>query len=196
MEEEKRVKLKDGGEALIRPMRTDDLDRSYAFFQTLPEHDRVFLRVDVTKRKQVERRIRLMKSGNVKRIVAVVDDRIVADGALELAGYEWKEHVGEVRLIVARDYQRKGLGMLMARELYRLAHAEKLEEIVVRMMRPQYAAHNIFRRLGFRDQTLLPEYVTDRTGKRQDLILMRCDLKALWQELEDYFDDWDWQRAR
>jgi L-amino acid N-acyltransferase YncA len=196
MEEEKRVKLKDGGEVLIRPMQPDDLDRSYAFFQTLPEHDRVFLRADVTKRKQVERRIRLMRSGKVRRIVAVVDDQIVADGALELAGYEWKEHVGEVRLIVAREYQRKGLGMLMARELYRLAHAEKLEEIVVRMMRPQYAAHNIFRRLGFRDQTLLPEYVTDRTGKRQDLILMRCDLKALWQELEDYFHDWDWQRAR
>jgi L-amino acid N-acyltransferase YncA len=196
MEEEKRVKLKDGTEALIRPMRPDDLDRSCAFFQRLPEYDRVFLRVDVTKRKQVERRIRLMKSGTVKRIIAVVDDRIVADGALELAGHEWKEHVGELRLIVGPEFQRKGLGMLMARELYRLAHAEKLEEIVVRMMRPQYAAHNIFRRLGFRDQTLLPEYVTDRTGKRQDLILMRCDLKQIWQELEDYFENLDWQRTR
>ncbi len=64
------------------------------------------------------------------------------------------------------------------------------------MMRAQYAAHSIFRRLGFFDQTLLPEYVRDRDGKLQDLILMRCDLKALWQELEDYFENLDWQRTR
>ena len=64
------------------------------------------------------------------------DNRVkLADGTLELEGHEWKEHVGELRLIVARSYQRKGLGMVMARELYGLAVNEELEEIMVRMMR-------------------------------------------------------------
>jgi len=104
--------------------------------------------------------------------------------------------VAEIRLIVGVDHRRKGLGMLMARELYLLAAAEKVEQVVVKMMRPQHAAHDIFRRLGFSDQALLPEYVKDRSGRRQDLILMRCDLQAMWKRLEDYLQELDWQRTR
>jgi len=194
--EEKRVQLKTGTEALIRPMKDSDFEESFAFFQALPSEDRAFLRVDVTKRRLVKKRTTDIATGKVKRIVAEIDGKIVADGALELTGHGWKQHVGELRLIVARDHQRMGLGMFMARELYQIASAERLEEIVVRMMRPQYAAHSIMRRLGFRDQTLLPEYVRDRDGKLQDLILMRCHLEQLWNELEDYFAEFDFPRRR
>jgi L-amino acid N-acyltransferase YncA len=86
--------------------------------------------------------------------------------------------------------------MLMARELYRLATRAGVEEIVVKMMRPQIAARKIFRRLGFQEEVLLPDYVKDRGGKIQDLIVMRCNLAALWQKLEDYFAHSDWQRTR
>ncbi len=67
---------------------------------------------------------------------------------------------------------------------------------MVRMMRPQVAARSIFRKLGFHEETLLPDYVKDRRGHKQDLILMRCDLEALWQELEDFIATGDWQRTR
>ena len=193
---EKTVYLKDGTEVLIRPLTKDDLEKSFAFFQGLPEEDRRYLRVDVTKRNAVERRIRQIDAGRVKRLVAVVNDEIAADGALELAGHEWASHVGELRLIVARPYQRLGLGMLMARELYTLAAGEKVEEILVRMMRPQVAARRIFRKLGFREEIMLPDQVKDRTGGKQDLILMRCNLEAMWRELETFFAQSDWQRTR
>ncbi len=192
----KKVKLKDGTQVVIRHMRRDDLEGSYAFFKALPEEDRQFTRADVTKRERIAARIREMRTGRVRRLVAVVGDEIVADGALELEGHEWKEHVGELRLFVARRYQRKGLGMLMARELYALAASEKVEEIVVKMMRPQLAARNIFRRLGFHEEVLMPDYVKDQSGKKQDLIVMRCDLDALWKELEHYLAESDWQRTR
>jgi L-amino acid N-acyltransferase YncA len=190
------VKLKDGTEVLIRPMTADDLDRSVAFFKSLPEEDRAYLRADTSKVAVVERRIRVMEAGSVRRLVAILDDNIVADGALELQGPGWKEHVGELRLIVARPNQRKGLGMLMARELYRLAAAEKVKEIVVEMMRPQVAAQSIFRKLGFREGGVLPGHVRDLKGKKHDLVVMRCDMEALWQELEDYVGGMDWQRTR
>jgi len=193
---EKLETLKDGTEVLIRPMREDDVERSFVFFKALPEQDRAYLRSDVTKPEVVRQRILAMTSGRVKRLVAVVNDRIVADGALELAGHGWEEHVAELRLIVGREYQRKGLGMLMARALYFLAASEKVEEIVVRMMRPQVAARGIFRKLGFHEEVLLPEYVRDRGGKKQDLVLMRCDLESLWRELEDHIGGGDWQRTR
>lgn len=190
------VTLKSGSPVVIRSMRRDDLDRSLQFFQALTDEDRAYLRRDVSDRDVVAARIRAMRSGKVKRLVAVADDRIVADAALELEGGGWKEHVAELRLIVASDYQRRGLGRLMARELYSIASKAGIEEIMVRMMRPQVAARSIFRKLGFREQTVLPGYVKDRRGRKQDLILMRCNLAGLWQELEDFIATGDFQRSR
>ena len=91
------VKLKDDTEILVRPIKKEDLDRSFAFFQALPEEDRLFLRVDVSRREIVEERIRKAEKGGVMRLVAVHGDEIVADGTLELEGNGWKEHVGELR---------------------------------------------------------------------------------------------------
>jgi ribosomal protein S18 acetylase RimI-like enzyme len=193
---EKVVKLEDGTEILIRHMKTDDLDRSFEFFKALPEEDRSFLRYDVTQRELVRERIRAMETGGVKRIVALAGAEIVADGALELSGHGWKEHVGELRLVVSRSFQRRGLGMVMARALYDLAAAAKVDEVVVKMMRPQVAAQRIFRRLGFHEEILLPEYVKDQKGHKQDLIVMRCDLEALWREMEDYFAHHHLQKSR
>lgn len=190
------VKLKDGTEVVIRSLTKDDLKRSLAFFQALSAADRAYLRRDVTSPSVVKQRILEMKLKNVRRLVAVYGDEIVADGALELEGQSWKEHVGELRLIVAPAFQRKGLGMLMARELYFLATSEKLEEIVVKMMRPQIAAHSIFKRLGFHEEVTLHDYVKDQSGSKQDLVLMRCDLKSMWRELQDFLEQSDWQRMR
>jgi len=45
----------------------------------------------------------------------------------------------------------------MMRELYFLAAQKKAEMLIVRMMRPQTAARNICRRLGFREELLIPD---------------------------------------
>lgn len=190
------IRLKDGTEVIIRTMRKEDLDKSLAFFRALPIEDRKYLRRDVTKREVVAERINAMQLGSVKRLVAVLDNEIIADGSLEFETQEWKRHIGEIRLIVAHPFQRKGFGMLMARELYLLAARKRAEEIVVKVMRPQVTAISIFHRLGFSEDATLTDYVEDLSGSKQDLIVMRCDLKALLKEMEDYLADSDWQRAR
>jgi L-amino acid N-acyltransferase YncA len=184
------VKLKDQTEVLIRPMARDDLEKSLAFFSALPEEDRAYFRRDMTELEVFEERIREMEQGSVERLIALVDNKIVADGSVVLFGSGWKEHVGELRLIVARPYQQKGLGSLMASELCNLARRAGLEEIVVRMMRSQTAARNIFCKLGFCQEVEPRDYPEDWKGKEQDLILMRCDLEELWREFKQIL--WDW----
>lgn len=188
--------LKDGRKITVRRMRPDDVERSYAFFCALPAEDRMYLRTDVTRRELVERRTREVDNGRVERIVAVHDDEIVADGALELQGHGWGNNVAEVRLIVARGWQRLGLGTTVARELFHLASRHRVDRIVVRLMRPQVGAHRIFKRLGFHEEFLIPEHVRDQSGEWQDLIIMRCPLDELWRDLEDRLETADWQRHR
>jgi len=193
---EHKVKLKDGTEVVIRELTIDDLDKSIAFFQALPKEDRVYLRVDVTKPENVERRIQMMKFGKVIRLIALADDKIIADGALELETEEWEEHIAELRLIVAHACQRKGLGMIMARELFSIAASKNVEEIVARFMEPQIGARKVIEQLGFHQDSILHDYVKDIDGVKHDLVLMRCDLKSLWQKLDDFLSDFDWQRTR
>jgi L-amino acid N-acyltransferase YncA len=185
------VKLRDGREVLIRAMKREDLEGSLSFFRALPEEDRLSLRRDVTTYEVAAERIHEIETGAVKRLVAVTDETIVADGALELSHFGWERHVAELRLFVATPYQRKGLGMLMARALYDLAASAGIEDIIVKMMATQTAARRIFEKLGFRREAVLRGYVKDMMGIRRDLVLMRCPLEDLWQKYEDFVRDTD-----
>jgi ribosomal protein S18 acetylase RimI-like enzyme len=193
---EKIETLKDEKKVVIRKLHENDLGKLMKFYSALPSKDRRYLRIDVTNRKIVEQRIKLTKTSNVVRIIALFEDEIIAEGALELSGEDWRKHQGELRVIVAKSFQHKGLGMIMVRELYFLAVKKKVEIEVVKMMRPQIAAQRIFRKLGFREELLIPDYVQDQAGEKQDLIVMTSNLKELWNELEHFYSDSDWQRCR
>ncbi len=192
----KNVKLKDGTEILLRQLKKKDRNRLTVFFKSLPKEDRIYLRVDVTDKETIKKIIKSSKLGESIRIIAVDKDNIVADGLLELEKRKWKKHFGEIRLLISKAYRRKGLGMLLARELYLLAISEKVEEIIVKMMKPQVAAINIFKRMGFKQEAVLPDYVKDLEGTTRDLIIMRCNVNEMWKELEEYLEDSDWQRTR
>jgi len=193
---EKNLTLKDGRLVTVRSMHPTDVESSYEFFCALPKEDRKYLRVDVTRRRMVERRTTEVDRSRIERLVVVHDDEIVADGALHLEGHGWGDNIAEIRLIVAHDWQRTGLGTLLARELFHLASQSRVDRIMARLMRPQAGAHRIMKRLGFSEEFLIPEHVRDQDGTWQDLIIMRCPLEDLWREMESGFESSDWRRHR
>jgi ribosomal protein S18 acetylase RimI-like enzyme len=192
----KREMLKDGTEVLIRDLHIEDLDKLMKFYRSLPAEDRIYLKVDVTKRKVVEQRMKLIEAGAVFRIIALHGDEIIGDGMFEISKEEWRKHQGELRVIVARAFQRKGLGMIMMRELHSLAMKKDIDKIVVKMMKPQVGAINICKKLGFHKESIIPNYVWDQEGEPQDMVIMTCNPKDMWKELEHSYSDSDWRRCR
>lgn len=192
----KTERMKDGTDVTIQRIGPNDIDRLMAFYSGLPAEDRRYLKFDVTDRKAVAQRLRRVDSGDDIRIAALHGGVIVASGALELSGESWSKHQGEIRVIVARPFQKRGLGTIMIRELYFIAVQNQISIIVARMMRPQVGAQKVFRRLGFHEDSMLPDFVKDIHGDSQDLILMTCDVKDLWKELDRTFRESDWQRCR
>jgi L-amino acid N-acyltransferase YncA len=185
--------LKDGGEILIREMDPkQDFEPLMKFYAELPEEDRRYLRIDVTNRKTMEQRLKLMEFGYHFRILALANGEVVGKGVLELPFEEWRRHQGELRVIIARIYQHRGVGMLLMRELYRLALQKKVDTVVVWAMRPQEAALNLARKMGFCDQTVLPSYVKDQTGEMQDLYIMKGKIENLVRTIENAFGPVDW----
>ena len=188
--------LENGRVVTIRSTCPEDTNLSFAFFKALPEEDRQYLRRDVTRYSVVRRRIELVERGRMHLLIALAGGEIVADGALALATHGWGDNIAEIRLIIARPWQRYGLGTRMARELFMLAAEHRVDRIVVRMMRPQKGARRIFRKLGFQDEFVLPKHVRDQSGEWQDMVIMRCNLEDLWQDMEGMTSERDWTLHR
>jgi len=191
---ERKETLKDGTELLIRGLTFDDLDRLMTFYRSLPYEDRKYLRIDITDREAVEKRIRAVECGKSVRIIALHEDEIIAIGVLESGTDDWHKSHGELRVLVSKEFQCRGLGMIMIRELYLIAVEYKVEKVVAKMMKPQIGARKICRKLGFRDECVLPDYVQDQDHKDQDLVIMVCNIKDLWKEIESFYRHSDWRR--
>jgi len=189
----KTVKLKDDTKAILRLMVNEDLDSLYEFYKTIPESDRLFLRVDVTDRKQVERRFGNLNYDFVYPVLALVDDKIVGIATLFRAEFGWKRNLGEVRVLIAPDYQRKGLATIFIRELFFHALKAKIYKLKAEMIETQESAMAAFERLGFRKEATLKKHVTDIRGRRRDLVLMTLDIEDFWYLIEDFVEGRDFR---
>ena len=78
--------MRDGTSVTIRRLAPTDIDKLMAFYGSLPEEDRRYLKFDVMDRKVVAKRLRRIEQGDDIRLVAVHGGLIVASGALELSG--------------------------------------------------------------------------------------------------------------
>lgn len=193
---QKKMTLKDGTELTVRELTLDDLENLMEFYTSLPLKDQKYLRIDVTNKEIVKNRISDTINKKDIRLAVLHNDQIIATGALELSHDDWRKNQGELRLIVARDYQHKGIGLMLARELYYLAVENGVKKLVVKMMKKQKSARNLVKKLGFSHEVIIPDYVTDKSEKLQDLVIMTCDMKDFWKELEHIYQASDWIRCR
>jgi RimJ/RimL family protein N-acetyltransferase len=194
--EAKSMTLNDGTEVCVRPIQADDAEKFYWFLGGLTDEDRRYLRIDVTDRDFIIDRIQNPHPSIVVRLIAETDREIVGEALLEIPRDRWESEIGEIRLVIAPGYRRKGMGRRLAREIYFRAIERRLRKIVARMMRPQRGARRIFRRLGFSEEALLPDHVTDMQGQAQDLLVMSLDIEELKRDLKDHHELWDMRIRR
>lgn len=187
--------LSDGTTVFLRPPDRDDLERSLRFFRQLPQDERRYLRFDVTRREVVERLIDDALQGKAYRVLALVDNQVVAHGALELSRDTWQSHMAEIRAIVTPAYRRRRLGALLISELFRTAKEQNVKKVKVQLAGPQFAARTACERLGFVLQAVLPDHVQDAEGEVHDLMVMSCDLGAVSRSLREFYRGDDWPDA-
>ena len=189
----KTVKLKDETELKLRLMVDNDLDALFEFYKTIPETDRMFLRVDVSDKKNVERRFGNLNYDYVYPILAFNENELVGMGTLFRPGFGWKRNLGEVRVVISPDYQRKGLATIFVRELFFYALRSKIFKLQAEMTEAQESAMAAFERLGFREEARLKKHVTDVRGRRRDLVIMTLDIEDFWYLMEDFVESHDFR---
>ncbi len=185
----KEVKVKDGSTVVLRPFERKDKDALFAFFQTLREVDRLFLKDNVSDPAIVDRWALELNYEKVFPLLAWHGDRVVADATLHKNLGGWMKHVGTIRIVVSPEFQRKGVGSILANELFLHALKSGLEKIVAEIMDIQNGAIKVFEKLGFKKEAVFHGHVRDQIGVRHDLLILSKDLEEFWANIQihEYF---------
>lgn len=174
----KEGKLKDGTIVTLRPMVATDRDKLIDFFSRVAEKDRQFLRNDVRNPQVIDTWVHNIDYHKVFPLLAEVADRIVGDATLHMRRSGWKRHLGNVRVVVAQEYQRRGLGTLLINEIAELAIEFGLEKLVSEIYFHAPGALAAFKRAGFGVKAVFEDLVKDLYGNNADMIVMVCDVEA------------------
>ena len=170
--------LKDGSRVILRPMVKEDREKLLEFFRGLDAKALSFLRNDVREPAVIDRWVNHIDYNRVFPLVAEAEGRIVGDVTLHMRKLGWKRHLGNVRVVVAKDYQNRGLGTLLINEIVELAGEFGLEKLIAEIQFQAVGAFNAFKNAGFSVKAIFEDLVKDLTGKSSDLVVMVCDVQA------------------
>ncbi len=182
----KEVTLKDGSTIVLRPMVGADESALLEFFSGLTEADRLYLRHDVTNPEVIKSWALNVDYEKVLPILALADGKVVGDATLHRNPFSWMRHVGSIRIVVGKEYRKKGLARTLAAEIFQLALTAKLEKLVAEMLTDQKDAQRVFSRLGFVEEATLKDHVLDSAGKKHDMLIMTNDVNTLWQKWVEF----------
>lgn len=178
--------LSDGSEITLRALRRVDIEAFLAFTQSLPDHDLLFLRTDITDAGIVVDWLDNIEAGRIVTIVAERDGRIFGYGSLHLSNTPWSQHVGELRVLISSEMRGKGLGRALTDAIFAQALDRGIEKMVAQMTIDQKGAIATFEELGFKAEALLRDHVKDRTGEKHDLLVYAHDVREFQSQLDAY----------
>jgi L-amino acid N-acyltransferase YncA len=167
-----------GEELTLRPVAEDDVARMLAFTTSLPQHDLLFLRRDITSEDNVRAWIADATEGRYDTVVAVHDGAIVGYATVASDNITWTRHVAELRILVAPEWRSRGLGRLLTEQAFATARQAGFKKMIAQMTTDQQGAIRAFRRLGFDREAVLRNQVIDRDGGLHDLQIMSLNVDA------------------
>jgi RimJ/RimL family protein N-acetyltransferase len=181
----KEMTLRSGDEVILRPMVKEDERKLLAFFLRLPEEDRVLLRDNVADPKVIKAWAENINYEHVIPILAEKDGKIIGDATLHRKTTEEPQKIGELRIVTDKDFRRRGLGALLAKEIYYLALGLEYGKLVAEVFEEQIGVLKVCKYLGFRQNKILITRAVDLQGRRRNLVVMIEDVNALWKSIEE-----------
>lgn len=177
----KEVVLKEGHEAVIRPLQPDDQDLLRQFYAAIPANDRWFMRHDVMDPAVIVKWMEDMQRGKVFAIVAVFEKRIVGHASLHLRRFGSTRHIGRFRLMVLPEFRYKRLGTWLLLDLIQAAMDKGVSEVRADfVMGIEDAAIEAAHKFDFFEKAILRDYVKDPQGNCHDLLIMVKRLHKNW----------------
>jgi len=174
-----------GGRANLSLMAPADEAEVLAFAQTLPPHDLLFLRRDITEPKVMSAWSRQIQSGEITSLLARDDNgQILGCTAVVMDEHSWSPHLGELRVLVAPAGKDRGLGRQLIQENFLIALGLGLEKLTAQMTPDQTGAIAVFEEMGFTAEALLKDHVIDQAGEKHDIVILSHDVASFQSKMQ------------
>jgi L-amino acid N-acyltransferase YncA len=175
------VTLKDGAYVLLRPMNSADEKHLLEFYSAVSEDDMRYFRHYAKDPEIIHTWCEQLDYGKVLPLLAFVKDHVVGSASLHF--FEGpKRHVGEVRMFLAKDFRKRGLGMKMIKALIELSRKLGMGILQAEVIAEQTKVVKAFELLGFKSQTTLDDYFLFPDGDSRDVVFMTLSLRAKTDE--------------
>ncbi len=168
------VTLKDGGQVLLRPMTSADFHLLTDLFGPISDEDLRYLHDNVRETAVIQNWCDALDYRRVLPLMALVNNRAVGQASLHFQSGPAR-HVAKVRIFLAQDFRRRGLGTKMLNVLIDLARKQNLHSLVAEIVADQSKVIKAFQTLGFQLRCTFEDYFMLPNGETRDVaVLILC----------------------
>lgn len=165
------ITLHDGARVLLRPLTKDDRQALIDLYAPISPEDLRYTRHNVTDPEIVGQWVDELDYDKVLPLVAVIGNRIVGNATLHF--FEGPaRHRAEVRIFLAKEIRRRGVGSRMLQALIDLAKRRNIYLIEAQILNDQASVIKAFQSLGFKLKCVLEDYFILPDGELRDIALL------------------------
>lgn len=173
--------LSDGGRVLLRPLTGDDRQGLIDLFSTITAEDLRNMRHDVSDGKIVGTWVDELDYDKVLPLTAVIGERIVGTATIHF-NQGPARHRAEVRIFLAKEIRRRGVGSRMLQAIIELAKQRNLYLLEARILSDHTNVIKAFKNLGFELKCVLEDYFMLPDGEFRDVSHLIVQLRDVGGE--------------
>jgi RimJ/RimL family protein N-acetyltransferase len=177
------VPLKNQKRVMLRFLNEGDRQDLFSLFQTASDEDLRFCQHDLKDLNLLDHWLDHINSPRLLPLAAVdlENNELIAAGTL-LRGKHTANHIGEIKLFIAKPFRNLGLGSTLVDELLLLAVQQNLHWIKAEVVVDQKQMIRALRNKGFQIRANLDDFFMRKGGMTHDVALM---MRALNQEPDE-----------
>jgi acetyltransferase len=175
------VTLRDGARVLLRPLGSEDRQALLDFFLPVTWEERRYMRHNVNDADLVAKWAEDVDYEDVFPVVAVIGDRIVGNATLHFSPGPGR-HCAEIRIFLAKDFKRRGLGTKMIQALIEIARKRSLYLIEVQIVSDHVEVIKAMLKAGFETICTIEDYFMLPDGDLRDVVHLIYRLRTVEDE--------------
>ncbi|MBN2149169.1 MAG: GNAT family N-acetyltransferase [Anaerolineales bacterium] len=160
--------LKDGARILLRPITRDDRQALIDLFAPVSAEDMRYMRHNVKDEQLVAARVDQLDYAKELPLIAVFGERIVGICSMQMKNGP-DRHRAELRIFLARDFRRRGVGSRLLQGIIDLAKRKNLYMLEVQIVSDQHHFIRSFQNAGFETKCIYADYFMLPDGDLRDV---------------------------
>jgi RimJ/RimL family protein N-acetyltransferase len=172
------LKLRDGTEAVVRPLQRRDDIRLQKFFLSVPEEERLFIKQPITDRTLFRQWCRQPDFERNLPLLMLHGQKIIGEATLHQRGGGWKRHIGLITVLTHPQYRGRDVAKILVAQLVEVARYAGLRKLEAELNAERKVAIRALEDLGFHHLMRLDDYVLDMKAVPHGYVLMGMDLKV------------------